>query len=173
MAYTIHTKDTFTETKRRVNNELLTWQRDSGKRITFSFEINVPISRQFSRNLMPSERAASLSIDFSDGRKIVWGSDSQETPADNARLLCIALERLRLLDKAGLTDMMRTALMQLAAPMEAYAVLGVKPTASKDEIQKAYLRLAQERHPDKEGGSDEAMAELNTARDEALKALDA
>jgi curved DNA-binding protein CbpA len=40
----------------------------------------------------------------------------------------------------------------------------------RDDIERAYRRLAMERHPDK-GGSDAAMAELNAARDEALQEL--
>lgn len=38
-----------------------------------------------------------------------------------------------------------------------------------ENIESAYRRLAKERHPDKPGGSAEAMAELNAARDAALK----
>lgn len=38
-------------------------------------------------------------------------------------------------------------------------------------IEERYRQLAKERHPDKPGGSAEAMAELNRARDEALKEI--
>jgi curved DNA-binding protein CbpA len=44
----------------------------------------------------------------------------------------------------------------------------VEPTASRDDINTAYRRLASEAHPDK-GGSAERMAEINRARDEALR----
>ena len=43
-------------------------------------------------------------------------------------------------------------------------------TPTRDDVEKAYRRLASLRHPDK-GGSNEAMAELNRARDEALEEI--
>jgi hypothetical protein len=42
----------------------------------------------------------------------------------------------------------------------------------REDIEKAYRRLASKHHPDK-GGSAERMAEINRARDEALKFLEA
>ncbi|MBI3650578.1 MAG: J domain-containing protein [Acidobacteria bacterium] len=45
-----------------------------------------------------------------------------------------------------------------------YEVLGVEPTATSEEIEKAYRSEARKKHPDS-GGSEEAMKELNEARD--------
>lgn len=50
------------------------------------------------------------------------------------------------------------------SPDEAYAILGLKPGASKDDIQIAYKRLIQKMHPDA-GGSDVLAAQINEARD--------
>lgn len=46
-----------------------------------------------------------------------------------------------------------------------YKVLGIEKNASKDEIKKAYKRLAKKYHPDlnKESGSDEKFKEINEA----------
>jgi len=47
-----------------------------------------------------------------------------------------------------------------------YKVLGVSPTATEEEITKAYRRLAKKYHPDVNQGNDEAarkMAEINAA----------
>lgn len=49
------------------------------------------------------------------------------------------------------------------------AVLGVPATASVAEIEATYRTLAKKAHPDAAGGSQEAMAALNAARDEAMK----
>jgi len=44
-----------------------------------------------------------------------------------------------------------------------YETLGVSPDASKEEIKRAYRRRAAKAHPDRKGGSAEAMKQLNTA----------
>ena len=48
-----------------------------------------------------------------------------------------------------------------------FAVLGVTPGASGEEIAAAYRRLAKRWHPDRAGGQDAArrMAEINAAYD--------
>jgi hypothetical protein len=60
-----------------------------------------------------------------------------------------------------------------------YAVLGVEPTASRDEITAAYRKLVRQYHPDflQERGdelkqlADRKMKEINWAKEEALRAL--
>jgi DnaJ-class molecular chaperone len=47
--------------------------------------------------------------------------------------------------------------------MSLYTILGVDATATHDEIKAAYKAKAKEFHPDKTGGSTEAMQELNRA----------
>jgi curved DNA-binding protein CbpA len=47
---------------------------------------------------------------------------------------------------------------------EAFAVLGLAPGASEDDIQSAYRRLMRAAHPDS-GGSDWLAARINEARD--------
>ncbi|MFQ5354501.1 MAG: molecular chaperone DnaJ [Thermodesulfobacteriota bacterium] len=44
-----------------------------------------------------------------------------------------------------------------------YTILGLERTASEDEIKKAFRRLAQELHPDKEQGDEEKFKEINEA----------
>lgn len=48
---------------------------------------------------------------------------------------------------------------------------GALDPANRDWIDDAYRKLAKERHPDKPGGSADAMAELNRARAEAIKEI--
>lgn len=47
---------------------------------------------------------------------------------------------------------------------QAYDVLGLKPGATKEEIQKAYINLIKKNHPD-QGGSDFLSAQINDAYD--------
>ena len=44
-----------------------------------------------------------------------------------------------------------------------YKILGVEKSASKDEIKKAYRKLAHKHHPDKNGGNDQEFKRLNEA----------
>ena len=53
-----------------------------------------------------------------------------------------------------------------------YSVLGVSPSASDDEIKKAYRALAKKYHPDVNNGSSEAelkMKEVNEAYSAVMK----
>ncbi len=54
-------------------------------------------------------------------------------------------------------------------PVDAHAVLGVEPGATRSEIRRAYRRRALEIHPDVAATDTTAeMAALNTARDQLL-----
>jgi len=58
--------------------------------------------------------------------------------------------------------------MPAAAAMNYYEVLGVSQDAPKDEIRKAYLKLAKKYHPDRTGGdkpAEEKLKEINNAYD--------
>jgi DnaJ-like protein len=47
-----------------------------------------------------------------------------------------------------------------------YTVLGVKPSATNEEIRAAYRRLATEHHPDRDGGDTARMQQINVAYNE-------
>ena len=44
-----------------------------------------------------------------------------------------------------------------------YNILGVEKSASKEEIKKAFRKLAHQHHPDKNKGDDKKFKELNEA----------
>lgn len=50
-------------------------------------------------------------------------------------------------------------------------VLGIHPTTSKRLVDAAYIDRAGKAHPDRQGGSEEAMKELNQARDEIYQKM--
>ena len=53
-------------------------------------------------------------------------------------------------------------------PAQAYAVLGLQPGASKEDIRRAHRHLSQRLHPD-HGGNDALCSLINQARDVLLK----
>jgi len=87
-----------------------------------------------------------------ESRKVVLVSRSQARAHDNLRALYLATERMRLIDAAGLTDLVRTAYAQLPpprgtlaqppSPSDPYAVLGVERSDALDLIEAIYRARA-------------------------------
>jgi hypothetical protein len=97
--------------------------------------------------------------------------DRYDRVADNLAAIAATLEALRAIERHGgatILDRAFTGFVALPAPEQWFQVLGVPATATREQISAAYRRLAAQHHPDRPGGSDEAMARLNTARDDGL-----
>ena len=108
------------------------------------------------------------------GKPTVMACDMHERAEENMRSLTLAIEAMRALERHGGGTMMNRAFegfAQIEAPGAKHwsSILGVPATATADEIQTAFRKLAPSRHPDA-GGSEAMMAELNVARDAGLKA---
>lgn len=106
------------------------------------------------------------------GRTLVIACDSYTKIEANMRSMALAIDAMRQLERHGGGVMMDRAFDGFAALPAPGAkhwteILGVSRDATLSEIDAAYRRLAAERHPDRPGGSDAMMAELNRARDEA------
>lgn len=101
--------------------------------------------------------------------------DRYDTVAGNLQAIHHIIEARRVELRHGTLALVRATFQGFAAlppPRNWAAVLeiGAGAAISREVIEKAYLRLARQRHPDA-GGSTAAMAELNAARDDALAAL--
>jgi DnaJ-domain-containing protein 1 len=102
--------------------------------------------------------------------------DRYDRVADNLAAIAATLEAMRAIERHGGAEILDRAFTGFASlpasagqgKREWWAVFGVSANASDADIEAAYRRLAKERHPDT-GGSDDAMAELNQARDEWRK----
>lgn len=106
-----------------------------------------------------------------DGLQVCIPVDRYQTPASNLQAIHHILEARRTELRHGTLALVRATFQGFKAlppPPHWSSVLGLKPNARREEIDAAYRRLASQRHPDV-GGSDTAMAELNLARDRALK----
>ena len=100
--------------------------------------------------------------------------DRYDEVQDNLAAVAATLEAMRSIERHGgaaILDRAFTGFAALPAPAAGkrdwWTVLELSSTASQAEIREAFNRLAREHHPDR-GGSDERMAEIIRARDEAL-----
>lgn len=129
----------------------------------------------------PADSGAAVYWQERSGARRVMAIDIYNRVADNLAAIAASLDALRAIERHGgaaILDRAFAGFTALPAPIVAgmkrdwRAVLGLqevlRPTTA--DVQQAYRRLAAELHPDR-GGNDAVMAELNIARDEALKAL--
>lgn len=106
-------------------------------------------------------------------QKICLACDNYTLVKDNIHALAKTVEAMRGIERwgsSGLLDRAFTGFAALPAPKPKrswHEVLGVSPNSPDEVVSAAYRALAKVRHPDIQGGSDEAMAELNQAREEA------
>lgn len=107
------------------------------------------------------------------GKPLCLACDKWDRVADNIAALAQHIDALRRIERYGVGRLEQAFAGYAALPPTAEdwaIVLGVKPTATREEIQSAHRKLASEHHPDK-GGRSEDMARINQARDVALKAV--
>lgn len=108
------------------------------------------------------------------GRAHCLPSDAYTRVADNIAAVAAHIEATRAIERHGVASVreMFAGFVALPASSERpwWQVLGVKPDASRAEIEAAFRAAARERHPDR-GGSDTMMSELNRARDAALREI--
>jgi DnaJ domain len=109
-----------------------------------------------------------------EGKQKVFACDTFRDVRSNVRAIALTIAALRSIERYGASGMLERALNAFEAlppPMDPWKILGIAPDSSLDGIEAAFKRLAFRCHPDR-GGSDAKMAELNRARDEAIKIRD-
>ncbi|KQS55948.1 hypothetical protein ASG17_07810 [Brevundimonas sp. Leaf363] len=108
-----------------------------------------------------------------DGKPYAMACDTFSEVEQNMAAIAGHIDATRTITRYGVASAAETlqAFQALPAPGGRHwtAVLGLtKAEASPDTIKAAHRRLLLDRHPDR-GGSDADMAEINAARDQALK----
>lgn len=109
------------------------------------------------------------------GKPYTIACDTYDRVWKNLRAITLTVAALRAIERHASTQMMEQAFTGFAAlpPAQAGApswweVLGIRPNATVEEINRAHLDLALKCHPDR-GGDGERMARINHARDVALE----
>jgi hypothetical protein len=104
--------------------------------------------------------------------------DQYKTVEDNLAAIAATLDAMRAIERHGgaaVIERAFTGFTALPAPATGTArtwweVLGVeRATATREECKIAHRALASQFHPDRPGGSNERMAEVNVAIDQALQ----
>jgi hypothetical protein len=108
------------------------------------------------------------------GKHLAMACDRFTNAAANMRSLALGIEHLRGLERHGGGVMMERAFSGFAAlpppKSQHWEVLDIPPGSQAHDIERAFRRKAMTTHPD-QGGSDDAMAELNSAREAALREI--
>jgi hypothetical protein len=106
------------------------------------------------------------------GKQHCFACDDWNRVEDNVRAVGKTIEALRGIARWGTGDMMERAFQgftALPSPTQWWHVFGYDTTAglTYPDVRDRYRKLAMQRHPDREGGTADAMAELSWAREKA------
>jgi hypothetical protein len=173
-SYSLTTQKTWAETEGEIRDALTKWGCDTYSLSRPGVDADVKQIRASNLYQTPEQAAVRLVANWKSGRKLDLTYNQQARAVDNARVLYLAIDAMRLNEKRGIDKLMREAYLQLSAPEAAHVsrdpfdVLGLQRGASADEIEAMYRVKAKKAHPDN-GGSNAAMAALNDARERALK----
>jgi DnaJ-domain-containing protein 1 len=113
------------------------------------------------------------------GERRVMAIDQYYKVEENLAAIAATLDAMRAIERHGGAQILDraftgfTALPAPTAPRSWREVFGFAPgdRVERYELRAQYRRLASERHPDRAGGSDAAMSELNVAMAEAEKEI--
>lgn len=161
-------KSTLASALSKVQNSIRLFGSDSSKKIE-----GLVISSNYSLGSSnPADPGVAVYFTW-DGLQVCIPVDRYTKLEDNLTAIHHVIEARRTELRHGTLALVRASFSGFAAlpPPGSKAwrdVLGISGPATKETVQTAYRRLASERHPDI-GGSDSMMAELNAARDAALR----
>ncbi|MBX4883985.1 J domain-containing protein [Rhizobium bangladeshense] len=160
---------------KNVRSSLQLFATDSGKKvegITISSNVTLGVDR-------PADSGVAVWFQW-DGMSVCIAVDRYPKVEDNVQAIYHIIDGRRTELRHGGLHIVKatfTGLLALPAPDRKHwrEVLGISSddgTLSVEYIKLVYQRLAKAAHPD-QGGSQDAMAELNRAREEALREIGA
>lgn len=154
---------------KNVQDSLRKFASDSGKRIeglVISSNVTLGVNR-------PTDPGVAVWFAW-DGLQVCIAVDRYSSVEGNLQAIHHIIEARRVELRHGTLALVRATFTGFAAlPAPAgrnwWEVLALPRDADRQAIDAAWRRLSSQHHPDK-GGTAERMAEINTARDAALKA---
>ena len=158
---------------KNVRTSLQLFASDSGKKIE-----NLVISSNVTLGAdRPDDTGVAVWFVW-DGMSVCIAVDRYPKVEDNVQAIHHIIDGRRTELRHGGLHIVRatfTGLLALPSPgqrnwREVLEIVTSGPVTAEN-VEAAYRRLAKKAHPDQQGGSVEAMAELNIARDEALKEI--
>jgi hypothetical protein len=159
--------------QREIVNEV---QRLGGKNLVIS--TNIPIRKDglpYTRVSGIDDPGVAVYFTLGDEQKC-FACDRWDLIKDNMQAIAKTIEALRGIDRWGSSKMVEqafrgfTALPAPSQPKSWRTVLKCASNATLHDVDLSYRALLKGAHPD-HGGSHDAMAELNDARDQARKEL--
>lgn len=157
-SYTIRTEKTWQETMHELAEQMRLWG-------VTEWETNNPRGAR-SHVWEQTEVTRTVKLTYiKDGKPVTLVMGTQARAVDNLRVLYLAVEAMRLNERRGISDVIESAYLQLAAPAEVidpYELLEIRPDTSLEIAEAAYKAKVRKIHPDK-GGSVEQMTQLNNA----------
>ena len=108
------------------------------------------------------------------GQHLSMACDTWDDLRSNYRAIGLALEGLRAIERAGVSELLDRAFTGFAALPAAASepdwrtMLDLVPTANADDVKRAFRELARQHHPDR-GGDPDMMRRLIEARDAAMR----
>lgn len=168
-------KTDFDAAVRNVRRSLEMFAKDSGKKIEhpiLSSNVDFNPLRFDKSTTRPADPGVAVWFAW-DGMQVCIPVDRYITPAANLQAIHHIIEARRTELRHGTLALVRatfTGFQALPAPKgkDWRDILQVAGNPTREAIEANYRRLSRDRHPDA-GGSHSLMAELNNARDVALK----
>lgn len=168
MSYTIQTKKSWSATMTELGIEFERWGISSRE-----WETNYPRGARL-EGMRQSEEDRTVTLKYTKaGKQVVLSMGTQARAVDNLRVLYLAIESMRLNEKRGIGEILESAYLQLAGPVQAkspWEILNIYPGSPLPIAESAYKYMAMKAHPDK-GGTQEQMRELNDAIEKIRKGL--
>jgi len=163
-SYSLTTKKSWHQTMQELEEQMRLWG------IT-QWETNYPKGAR-SEALSQKEEDRIVKLTYNkNGKPVTLVMGKQNRAVDNLRVLYLAVEAMRLNERRGISDVIESAYLQLAAPtqdIDPYELLEIRPGASIEVAEAAYKAKVRNIHPDR-GGSTEQMKAVNRAIEEIRK----